>query len=336
MLFSLGLDISFTLILLAQVLALVLDQLLGEPRRYHPLVGFGALLSFLQSNLNKEGQHKKAKGVLAWLLAVVPLVSLCAGILWLSAQFSTLLFWVLSTLILYLSIGLNSLKRHANWVAEPLAKGDLSGARQKLSWLVSRQTEKMDETQINKACIESVLENGSDAVYGALFWFIVAGAPGALMYRLANTLDASWGYRTPRYLDFGYAAARLDDLLNLIPARVCSLAYSLSGDCRNAFASWRSVRQWRQTDGLKTASPNAGIVMASGAGALCLRLGGLAVYEGVERLKPQWGRGELPQVQDIGRSIHLLYRSLLLFVLVQALLIIPLIRFLSVAAGTVL
>jgi adenosylcobinamide-phosphate synthase len=133
----------------------------------------------------------------------------------------------------------------------------------------------------------------------------VAGAPGALAYRLANTLDALWGYRSDRYARFGWAAARLDDLLNLLPARLTALAYALVGDTRRALACWRTqARAWK--------SPNAGPVMAAGAGALGLRLGGPARYRGKVEERPPLGAGELPTAVDIGRARALIDRALAL------------------------
>src|SRR5262249_9166632 len=154
-----------------------------------------------------------------------------------------------------------------------LKDGDLVEARHAVSKIVSRECAGLDETQICCAAIESVLENGSDAVFAALFWFIVLGAPGVVLYRIVNTLDAMWGYRNARYEHFGWAAAKLDDLLNWIPARLTALTYALLGNSQNAIWSW-------QNQGGKWYSPNAGPVMSSGAGALDLQLGGPATYHG--------------------------------------------------------
>ena len=316
-----------TAVLMAQTAALLLDHFLGEPNKYHPLVGFGKLINFFESRLNIHSQNRlkgASSGALAWVCALFPLLVLLCFMLFYLLQLSAVLFWLASILVLYFTIGLNSLKQHAFWVAIPLQNGDLEEGRCKVSWLVSRETENMDEIQVTKACMESVLENGSDAVYGALFWFAIAGAPGALLYRLANTLDASWGYRSARFVHFGWFAARMDDWLNLIPARLCSFFYSLSGDHRNAFASWRKISAWRKGvgEGMSKpdwASPNAGIVMSSGAGALNLSLGGSATYEGIQQVKPELGIGCQPSPQDIGRSVALLYNSLVLAMAFQAL-----------------
>jgi adenosylcobinamide-phosphate synthase len=153
------------------------------------------------------------------------------------------------------------------------------------------------------ATTESVLENGNDGIFGALFWFVIAGTPGCLFYRLANTLDAMWGYRNRHYDDFGWAAARLDDLLNTIPARLTALSYALLGATGRALHCWRSqAGAWE--------SPNAGPVMASGAGALGISLGGPARYGGQWRNRPLLGEGQPPRTADIGRALSLVRTAL--------------------------
>jgi adenosylcobinamide-phosphate synthase len=294
------------------VLALGLDWWLGEPRRWHPLVGFGAYAQALERRLHvpeAEGGRAvrdRVRGALATCLAVLPLVALCVVLSRLP-----LISMGLSVLVLYIVFGHRSLYDHAHAVQDALERGDLPEARRRVGLMVSRDTADMSATRVAGAAAESVLENGNDAIFGALFWFFVAGAPAALLYRLVNTLDAMWGYRTPRYLYFGWAAARCDDLLNFIPARLTAFTYALAGNFRAA------LRCWRQ-QGVQWDSPNAGPVMASGAGALHLRLGGGAFYHGQWRVRPDLGEGPPPEAVDIARTLRLVQRALLIWMAVAA------------------
>ena len=206
--------------------AVLLDLWLGEPRRLHPLAGFGRLAAAVEARLNGG---RRWQGVVALLLLLVPLL-LAAVLVSFPPQYGLLA----QLLLLYLAIGGTSLAQHGRAVASALAGGDLLLARERVGWMVSRDTAALDETGVARAATESVLENGNDAVFAALFWFVVLGAPGAVLYRLSNTLDAMWGYRTPRYLYFGWAAARLDDLLNWVPARLTALTYALLGNVPRA------------------------------------------------------------------------------------------------------
>ena len=162
-----------------------------------------------------------------------------------------------------------------------------------------------------KATVESVLENGNDAIFGALFWFALLGGPGALMFRLANTLDAMWGYRNERYLRFGWAAARIDDVLNYIPARLTALSYALLGNTADALRCWRTqAPAWD--------SPNAGPVMAAGAGTLGVSLGGPAIYHGQLEDRPRLGTGDAARATDIDKAVALVHNSIWLWLLAVA------------------
>ena len=278
--------------LLLTVGGVLLDRLLGEPRRWHPLVGFGKLAdkaeSLLRAGAPGHPLANRLRGLFAWLVLVAPVVALAA---WFAHP-------ILDVLLLWLALGAKSLSDHARAIATPLAAGDLAAARVKVGMIVSRDTAELDEAGVAKAAVESVLENGNDAVFGALFWFVVAGGAGAVLFRLANTLDAMWGYKDSRRLYFGWAAARIDDLLNFVPARLTALTYAILGNARNAFACWRQqAPAW--------SSPNAGPVMASGAGALTLSLGGVARYHGHDESRPTLGNGPIPTATDIERAVAL-------------------------------
>lgn len=279
--------------------ALLLDAWLGEARRFHPLVGFGKLAGLAERYFYADS---RTLGSAAVLLLIMPLT-----LLMILLGFTTWHF-AIDILVLYLALGWHSLGAHAGQVMQRLHKDDLTGARQQVGWMVSRDTADLSQTGVTQAAIESVLENGNDAIFGAIFWFVVVGAPGALLYRLVNTLDAMWGYRNARYDRFGWAAARLDDCLNVIPARLTALSYALAGRVRSAMVCWR-----RQ--GATWKSPNAGPVMAAGAGSLQLTLGGPARYHGKLEIRPLLGTGDAPRIHDIGRALGLIKRALLLWLM---------------------
>lgn len=281
---------------LAAVAAVALDRLLGETKRFHPLVGFGALANAVERILNR-GAMRRASGFLAWALAVLPWVALA---FW--AKRHDVYGWLLDVVLLYVALGGRSLVEHAQRVATDLAADDLPAAREHVGWIVSRDTSVLDESGVAKACVESTLENGNDAVFGALFWFMLFGGAGAVFFRLANTLDAMWGYKTERFLHFGWAAARIDDVINYIPARLTAVSYALFGNTRRAFACWRQqAPHWE--------SPNAGPVMSAGAGSLGLALGGAEIYHGQREERPTLGEGRPARGEDISRAVHLLRRS---------------------------
>ena len=287
------------------IAAVSLDWLIGEPRRFHPLVGFGRLAQVCERLCRKRGDAshtvQRLRGVGAVVLLIVPFV---AAVAWISAvpQFGL----VVDILALYLALGHRSLHDHARPVAQALRANDEPEARRRVSLMVSRDSAALD---IENAATESVLENGNDGVFGALFWFAVAGAPGAVLYRLANTLDAMWGYRNERYLYFGWAAARFDDALNYIPARLTALTYAVLGHTRLALHCWRvQAPAWD--------SPNAGPVMAAGAGALGVSLGGRACYQGEWHDRPPLGAGRMPTADDIERALKLVRYGVVLWLIV--------------------
>ena len=284
------------------VAAVVFDMALGEPRRWHPLVGFGRWANWLERTFYRPSIFR---GMLIVVLAVAPIVLLAIG-------FNSLLSTLFSILILWITLGFRSLTEHGERVFTALDAGKLDDARHHVSMIVSRNTENMNESDISRAAIESLLENGNDAVFGTIFWFILLGVPGAVLYRLINTLDAMWGYRNPRYLLFGRFAARLDDLLNYLPARLTATSYAIAALLSSRFhQAWRS---W-QRDGTQWESPNAGPVMAAGAGALGLRLGGAAMYHGQHKERPSLGSGRPAAAKDIAATLRLLKYSLMIWLL---------------------
>lgn len=292
------------------VTALALDLIFGEPRRWHPLAGFGKAAAWLESVLNKKNRKNHfisyLSGVLGWALMVLPIVA----VIWFIEQFplnaemnQSYVEVIVGVVCLTFAIGTKSLMQHAKAVSGALKNSDITLAQKCVAMIVSRDTAQSDELAVNRATIESVLENGSDAIFAAIFWFIVLGAPGVILYRLANTLDAMWGYRTEQFNYFGWAAARIDDGLNWLPARLTALSYAFAGNVVNGLKCWQlQAKHWHGI--------NPGVVMATGAGALNISLGGVATYHGELVERPVLGSDNKPQAADIERAVKLIYKSI--------------------------
>lgn len=286
--------------------AVLLDFMIGEPRRFHPLVGFGWLASKLEASLNIANKTNNANqrwvGTFALALLLAPFILL---VYWLCHI--PVVSIVADTLLLYFAIGHKSLHDHARAVTHALSNHDEASAKMAASYMVSRDSAAIEPVP---ATVESVLENGNDGVFGALFWFFIAGGTGALLFRLANTMDAMWGYKTPRFYYFGWAAAKLDDVLDYIPARLTALTYAILGNTKLALNCWKTQAPlWD--------SPNAGPVMAAGAGALGVQLGGAARYQGEWHERPTLGAGEPPIAGDIERALKLVRHGVYLWLLVM-------------------
>ena len=306
-------------------ISLLLDQLIGEPRRFHPLVGFGWCVSKLESIMNR-GNLQRLKGILALLVLVMPIVLLMFFIL----QYFDLamemtwnmdwgMLWLVEVVILYLAIGRKSLMQHADAVMKPLKSSDIETARTKLSYIVSRDTENLQQQGIITATIESVIENSNDAIFAAIFWYLVAGIPGVLCYRLVNTLAAMWGYKNNRFFEFGWAAAKLHDVMNWIPARLTVVTFAVLGSLKN-MGEFKKVFTTAFEQGALCSSPNAGPVMAAGACSLNVKLGGEAVYQGQLIAKPELGYGGTPQVNHINLAMTLVNKSVVLWLSVIVIL----------------
>jgi adenosylcobinamide-phosphate synthase len=297
--------LSFYVTAMLAVAGVIVDRIFGEPADKHPLVAFGRLATRIEVKMN-TGFRARPAGILAWLLAVVPPVVVSALLV---RVLPFTLACAVHVALLWFALGAKSLRDHIAPIARALGRGDLPEARVLTAKIVSRDTGNADEAALSRAAVESALENGNDAIFGALFWFVIAGGPGALMFRLANTLDAMWGYRTPRYLRFGWAAARFDDVLNFVPARLTAASYALLGDTRTAWRCWRTQAPlWD--------SPNAGPVMASGAGSLNVMLGGAAIYHGTLESRPVLGFGKTAAPRHVVAAMRLVDRTILLWLVV--------------------
>ena len=206
------------------IAAVLLDQLLGEPRR-HPLALFGRWASWIESGCRsriKSADRSRVAGVAALTLTTAPPVLIASWLCGPGPAGQLISLWLLT-----LCIGGRSLADHIAPIQQALIADDLPTARLAVSRVVSRDCEQMDSAEVCRAGCETVLENGNDALFATIFWFLIGGAPLALLHRLINTLDALWAYRTHEYLYFGWAAARMDDLMAWLPARLTALSYCL-------------------------------------------------------------------------------------------------------------
>jgi len=287
-------SLSFTILI-----ALLLDFIFAEPKKWHPLVGFGRWANYVENKLyakNTTDRQQKWRGLCALLLVSSPLLIIFTILTQQTAY--------LNPIIVYLCIAPKSLIQHTLNVYHPLKLKQLDKARFAISRIVSRETTQMSPLEIRKATIETTLENGADAIFSPIFWFIIAGPLGVIFYRMSNTLDAMWGYKNSHFIHFGYAAAKLDDILNWIPARLTALSYLILGHSKNAWHCYQQQSPYCE-------SPNAGVVMSTGAGALNTQLGGPAIYHGKLKNKVILGCGLPPTNQDIKRANLLILLTLL-------------------------
>jgi adenosylcobinamide-phosphate synthase len=280
-------------------LGYLLDLLVGDPRRGHPVAAFGRLATVLENRLYAD---RRSAGV----TEVVILVGGAVG-LGLAAQRATsgrpLARALVVALATWATLGGRSLRREAVTVSDQLRADDLKAARERIRHLVGRDPSELDEPQLARGCVESVAENTSDAVVAPLLFGALGGAPGLLGYRAVNTLDAMIGHRSARYRHYGWAAARLDDLANWLPARMtavltAALASLVGG---SPAAAWRAAGR----DAAAHPSPNAGMVEAAFAGALGVRLGGRNFYDGRAEDRGVLGEGAPPTPADIARAVRL-------------------------------
>ncbi|WP_286133465.1 CobD/CbiB family cobalamin biosynthesis protein [Colwellia sp. UCD-KL20] len=312
--------LPFYTLTLTIILALLLDKYLGEARQYHYLVGFGWLAQQIEKHLNTFQTDKKSDetqplrfnikkallGSLAWVILVLPI-----ALLYFLYLNHLTWYWqiLLDAIVLYLAIGLNSLHQHAMQVYQPLKENNLVQARHFTGYLVSRETAELTPTEMSRATVESMLENGHDSVIASIVYFIIGGAPLVIIHRFANTLDAMWGYRTLQFNSFGFASARLDDLLGFISAKICTLLYAIQGKFLTALAN-----AYKQGNTYK--SHNGGWVMAAGATVMNKKLGGTAQYNGKRVESVTLGCGENIAVEDIPKSILIVKRAAIILTLI--------------------
>lgn len=282
----------------ALALGWVADEIFGDPQRGHPVAGFGRLAQALEKG---DYADDRVRGV----LHVTALVGGAVALGTLAERATRRTPWAVpaTALACWSVLGGRTLRREAEAVADLLAADDLPGARRRIRSLVGRDVSRLGPQELARACVESVAENTSDAVVAPLFWGSVAGIPGLLGYRAVNTLDAMIGHKNSQYEQFGWAAARLDDFANLVPARLAAMLTAAAAPVvgGSPLAALSAVSQ----DAHRHPSPNAGQVEAAFAGALGVRLGGLNNYGGAVENRGTLGSGRPVELSDITRATTL-------------------------------
>ncbi len=276
------------------------DLALGDPGRGHPVAAFGHASAGLERLIYRDSRFAGALHVAVLIGAVGLLGAVAQRAAGRAGRLGPIAATAVAT---WTSLGGTSLARTGLAMSELLERGDVEAARRLLPSLCGRDPAGLDGAGLARATLESVAENTSDAEVAPLLWAAAGGVPAALAYRGINTLDSMIGYRSPRYLRFGWAAAKLDDAANYVAARVTAalvavLAPVVGGSPAGA------VRAWRR-DAARHPSPNAGVVEAAFAGALGVRLGGPTQYHHELQIRPTLGDGRQPDVADLRRAVTL-------------------------------
>ncbi len=290
--------------------ALVVDTILGDPRsKYHPVVLIGNCISFYENILYKKNTTPKYQiilGISTVLLVLMSVMIIVTGFLFIGGTIHPVVYSIVSLLCLYIAISPRCLAEAGIEIANLLRKQDILEARRKVGWIVGRKTSDLDESEITRATIETVAENTVDGIISPLFWFVLLGPWGAIAYRTINTMDSMLGYKNDRYLYFGRFAARLDDVVNYIPARITFVLFVIAALLCGK--DWKHALRIAARDAAKHPSPNGGYAEAPVAGALHIRLGGHNVYHDKVTFRAYMGDPIEPMVgRHIYQTIYLMY-----------------------------
>lgn len=284
----------------------IIDLILGDPQGWpHIVRAFGALIAFLEKLLYQMKNKRLAGTILAVSVLLTSLL-VPAALLTAAWIISPLLYFALETLLVWQLIAVRSLRAESRRVYDELERNDICAARKAVSMIVGRDTDALDKKGVTKAAVETVAENASDGVAAPLFFIMLGGAALGCFYKAANTMDSMIGYKSEKYIDFGRFAAKLDDVLNFIPSRLCALVMIISSplcslDAKGAYRVWRRDRRNHE-------SPNSAQTEAVMAGALRVRLAGNAYYFGKLHEKPFIGDDLRPIASDdILKAHRLLY-----------------------------
>lgn len=308
--------------LLAITTAYLLDVVIGDPQwNWHPVRLIGRFIATLEGRLNTGDVNKKFSGVTLVILVVSVTVFSVWGILKLAMEINPALYFALSVMLIYFALSIKSLAVEAGKVYKSLKNNNIQGARDDLSMIVGRDTYKLEEPEIIRATVETVAESTMDGVVAPLFYAFLGGPVFVWAYKAINTLDSMVGYKSERFVEFGKASAKLDGLVNLIPAKITCIFISVSSwfygkNCLNSF-------KWGLRFFLKGQENNSIATEAAMAGALNIQLGGVNLYDSVPVTKPFIGDGVRPlEIIQIQESINIVYLCSFLLLLTGLLLLV--------------
>jgi len=300
------------------VAAVFLDFVFGDPQSgFHPIGAMGILISFLERKLLKKNDTcKKAKGFVLVMLVCLIAGIVSYGIVYFSFRINMVGGNIISAIILYFLLCNRSLYSHGIRVYKGLESRKIEQAREAVKLMVSRQTENLGWGDIIRGAVESISENTSDGIIGPLFCYLIGGIPLAAIYKAVNTMDSMVGYRNEKYMEFGYFAARVDDLLNYIPSRITALTSSLLSFTvgGNFTSSFKAVKKYAT----RHKSPNSGYPEAAFAGALGLRLGGASYYFKKKILSPYIGEKTRDfEIGDVKKALKLSLANMAAFMFIM-------------------
>lgn len=300
--------------LAAIALAFFIDLAVGDPPRWpHPVKWVGKMISFLERRWNR-GKNRKLKGTAMGAAVIGIVLGASFFLALLCYNLHPVIGILVEAVMISTTIAQKSLGEAACEVYGPLRSGDLPEARKKLSYIVGRDTEELPEAEIVRGTVETVAENTSDGITAPLFWGFVGGAPLALVYRAVNTCDSMVGYQNDRYREFGWASAKLDDLLNWVPARLTAIVMMCV--TKPVKTSYRKAWSVLFRDAKKHPSPNSGWGEAAVAALLGIRLGGVNVYKGKKSYRAEMGDSlESLEIHHIPLTVMIMKRTSLAFLL---------------------
>ena len=317
----------------ALICGILLDQIVGDPHFMpHPIRAIGNLIMFLEKKLlgdtknaeNRNSSREKRRGILLWFIVILTTVLITALIIIGSYMINRILGVVIESILTCYILAARSLCKESMTVAKELKKGDLPGARYKLSMIVGRDTAELSEEEIVKAAVETVSENTSDGVIAPLIYTAIGGPILGFLYKAVNTMDSMLGYNNERFKDFGFFAAKADDVFNFLPSRISALfMIAGTGNLRifsKAYDPKGAAKIWKR-DRFKHESPNSAQTESACAGALNIQLAGDASYFGHIKHKETIGDPVRPvEIEDIPRACRLMYASTALMILIGLLI----------------